>query len=306
MSTRPLVVGAYAALPATPHDQDLFYTRLAERQLATALEIPFKGYDGDPLTDGLDHLAGQVRGRFVDSVITLIPGTMMRVGTNPTFGLASVDPEGRAQALDLVRRALSAADGLRDRTGENSVAALHVHSAPSVTADREAFARSLEDLLPIIPDGIRLIVEHCDAYDPKVTGEKRFLTLDDEIEVVRGTGIGITINWGRSALEAHDADRPRQQIAQLVAEGLLEGVMFSGAGPDNNAYGVGWADLHLPLAADEPTSLMDAEVVAQCLAAAGGTERFSGAKIQVPADSDVEGRLDVIASIIDAIRSASR
>lgn len=36
-----IIVGAYAAMPFEKEDQEKFYAELAERNLATALEIPF-------------------------------------------------------------------------------------------------------------------------------------------------------------------------------------------------------------------------------------------------------------------------
>ena len=290
----PIVVGAYAAVPEEREHQEDFYDRLSSHGLATALEIPFR----DGLVDPVEWLARRMAGRFTRSVITLIPGTMQRVGAAGVFGLASPDREGRVAALDYVRAAREQAEELNQLTGEASVEVIHVHSAPSVTADPDHFGRSLETLVSREADtsrwSTRLVVEHCDAYDPDIPGEKRFLSLDAEIQVARSVGMGITINWGRSAVEAQRAERPLDHVRRLASDGLLEGLMFSGAGPEDNHFGVAWADAHLPLRSDEPTSHMDSVAVLQCMDAAGDACSYAGAKVQVPADSSVERRVDII------------
>lgn len=175
------LVGAYAALPSLPADQERFYDGLAGRGIADGLEIPFR----DGLGVDIRRLAAQMRGRFTRSVITLIPGTMVRVGATGVFGLASKDQDGRRAALDFLREARLVAEELNQLTGEQSVSALHIHTAPSKTAAREMFARSLDEIAASAPAegawSTRLVLEHCDAYAPAVPGEKRFLPLEDEI-----------------------------------------------------------------------------------------------------------------------------
>lgn len=290
-----LVVGAYAALPAERADQERFYEELAGRGLANALEIPFV----DTLHADLAWFTSQVQGRFTRSVVTAIPGTMQRVWRDAAFGLASPDEEGRARAVAWLTEIRRAAEELNERTGEQSIAWLHIHSAPSVIADGEAFARSLTELSEAQGFTTELVVEHCDAHSPDIQGEKRFLSLAAELDAA--PGFGFAVNWGRSALEAHDPERPRQHVSTLAAQGRLRGLMFSGAGAVANQWGAAWADLHLPLSSDEPSSLMTPQRVAECLAAAGDPS-YVGAKVQVPADADVPTRLGIIASVIDLLR----
>lgn len=144
MSTeRPAVlVGAYAALPSLRTDQERFYEGLAARGIADGLEIPFRDGPGEDAR----WLAAQMRGRFTRSVITLIPGTMVRVGASGTFGLASADQDGRRAAIGFLREARVAAEELNQLTGEQSVSAVHIHTAPSTTAVGEMFARSLDEI----------------------------------------------------------------------------------------------------------------------------------------------------------------
>ena len=299
----PLVVGAYAALPADPRDQAALYAGLAERGLATALEIPDTHLLGVPEAD-LAWLAGQLRGRFTESVVTAIPGTMKRQGKEPAFGLASNDEPGRRAAVSFVLELRQAAEQLNQATGENTVSVLQIHSAPSGTASMEAFSRSLEELAS--GDwSTRLAIEHCDARSERFPGEKRFLPAGDEILLAQEHRLGLTVNWGRSALEGQDPSLPLQHIRQAVAAGVLEGVMFSGAGSTASQYGGPWADAHLPLSADEPTSLMDREAVATCLRAAGAALRYRGAKVQTPHGADVARRLDVIGNVVAAVLQGS-
>ncbi|MFD5655801.1 DUF4862 family protein [Streptomyces sp. NPDC127039] len=295
---RPVLVGAYAALPAFRADQERFYEGLADRGIADGLELPFR----DGLGEDVNWLAGQLRGRFIRSVITLIPGTMGRVAASGTFGLASGDDAGRRAALGFLHEARVAAEELNQLTGEQSVSVLHIHTAPSTTAVPEEFARSLDEIAASEAAAgggwsTRLVLEHCDAYSPDVPGEKRFLPLDEEVPLAREGGIGITVNWGRSAVEAQDPARPLTQIGRLTAEGLLEGIMFSGAGPVANGFGGPWADAHLPLTEDEPTSLMDADEVRRCLLAARGAFSYTGAKIQVPGEATVDERLAMVGRV---------
>ncbi|MFC9466634.1 DUF4862 family protein [Streptomyces coelicoflavus] len=294
---RPVLVGAYAALPTLRADRERFYEGLADRGIADGLELPFR----DGLGEDADWPAARLRGRFTRSVITLIPGTMVRVAASGTFGLASGDDDGRRAALGFLHEARVAAEELNQLTGEQSVSVLHIHTAPSTTAVAEMFARSLDEIAASETAAggwsTRLVLEHCDAYSPDVPGEKRFLPLDEEIPLAREGGIGITVNWGRSAVEARDPARPLAQIDRLATEGLLEGVVFSGAGPVANGFGGPWADAHLPLTEDEPTSLMDAEEVRRCLLAARDAFSYTGAKIQVPGEATVDERLAMVARV---------
>lgn len=299
----PMIVGAYAALPAGRVEQEEFYTALHGELGVRGLEIPYK----DALDDDVPWLADQVRGRFTESVVTAIPGTMMRVAQDSRFGLASGDAEGRVAALAFVRQIRADIDRLNDEAGEQVVAALQLHSAPTAGAQLSAFEHSLEELLGDTgasgPGAPALVIEHCDRFHPDFVGEKRFLSLEEEAELAQKLGLGVTVNWGRSALEAHDAVLPARQVGALVEAGALAGVMFSGAGPDANQYGGPWADAHLPHQADEPTSLMgDAEIRA-CLEAARGQQTYQGAKIQVPAGASVPERLAMLGRILGLMAS---
>lgn len=298
----PLMVGAYACLPRERSDQAQLYTGLAERGLATALEIPDTHVLGVADAD-LAWLTGQLRGRFTQSAVTALPGTMKRQATAPGFGLASAQEDLRRAAVDFIQELRRTAEHLNQTTAEESISVLQIHSAPPGKGTAEAFCRSLEDLARG-HWSTRLVVEHCDGRNHRFRGEKRFLGIDDEIRIVRDHGIGLAINWGRSALEGRGPDLPLAHIRQTAAEGVLEGVIFSGTGDSSNTYGAAWADTHLPLQKDEPTSLMDSTAVAACARDAGPVIRYLGVKVQAPAPADVCQRLDLVESVVAALRSA--
>ena len=201
-----IIVGAHAAMPLEREDQESFYAGLAERNLATALEIPVS----DSIHEDPAWFASQVRGRFRRGVVTALPGTVKRLAEEPNFGLASTDDEGRRAAVEWVTGVRRAAEELNQQTGEETVSFVHIHSAPGVRASAEAFQRSLADLEA--DDGFRaeVVIEHCDAYSPIFPGDKRFLSLITELAVA--DECGFAINWGSSALEWQNPNRPRQHV----------------------------------------------------------------------------------------------
>ncbi|QOQ38130.1 DUF4862 family protein [Trueperella pecoris] len=294
------IVGAYAAMPGTRHEQEEFLAGLT--QLATGLEIPWRGggLDADPA-----WLAGQLAGRFPHSVVTAIPDTMRMLGTDPSFGLASPDAEGRAAALEQARQIFAAVRELNESAGERVVECIEFQSAPSHIADAQALVASLLELRELAAaEGVGIVLEHCDARGGAGAGEKNFLSLGEEIEACERAGVKIALNWGRSVIESHDVDRPRAQAQLLAERGLLAGLICSGAGGTDTAYGPGWGDTHLPLKSVEPTSLMTPELVAEFVAAgadgetgAGGVVDYLGVKVQVPADASPAERVAIIAEI---------
>lgn len=313
-ATQPaLILGAYAALPGTPEERTTFYRALADLPGVRGLEIPFRDDLAGP--DGLDTLASQLAPAWDRNIVTAVPGTMMRVWADPTYGLASTSREGRRAALDFTRTVRDGVEALREAAGRDVVAAIELHSAPSGAPGTdhlaEAFGESLAELADWDWGGAQLLVEHCDAYVSPDRGEKRMLTLGEEIDVVTTLNrpeVRISLNWGRSALEAHDADAPAEHVREVASLGLLAGITFSGAGPVDTAYAKAWMDGHLPLTEDEPGSVMTAARVRQCadltLAtpanAATSAAWYLGAKCQVPADSDVPTRVGYLRRILEA------
>ena len=121
------IVGAYASLPFDRRDQETYYSLLAEQNWINGLEIPFPG----DLTESLPWLSRQIADHWDSSTITAIPGTMVNVGKNPKFGLASADEDGRAAALEFTDRICTAVQELASRTSRSAIKYVQLHSAPT-------------------------------------------------------------------------------------------------------------------------------------------------------------------------------
>ena len=299
-TTVPFIVGAYAAHPADAESFDEFYRLLALEPWITGLEVPFPG---DLMKDPRGVAARLAPGWT--SVLTLIPGTMQRVGADPSFGLASPDEDGRQAALEFADVARSRLAELADVTGRPAVGTVLLHSAPSGKASADAFRRSLDDLGGRDWSGADLAIEHCDRFDAERPYEKGFLPLDAELTAAHEAGVGIHVNWGRSYLDERDPEAPLAHVRAAAEAGLLVGVVFSGASSRPTQYGGAWADGHLPMSSDEPASALTATRVAACAAAAQASPalRYLGAKACVPAESTPQARVDLLRRIYLASRT---
>ena len=294
--TLPFVIGAYASHPAPELEAD-YYRLLADQPWVSGVEIP---YPGQLATQG-DVLAGHLAAHWDFNTITAIPGTMQNVWKNENFGLASPDEAGRAAALDFTSALRDDLAALCERAGRQLVARVQLHSAPTRLAQVDAFKRSLAEVATWDWCGATLVIEHCDKYIPEQNPEKGFLSLESEIDVVSEAGIGIHLNWGRSAVEGRSADTAYEHVLQAGKRGVLDSIIFSGAGPEETQYGYPWIDGHLPAQADEPTSLMNEAEIARCAqAAVAGGAKYLGAKVCVPKDASLEQRLAMLTNIYRA------
>lgn len=82
--------------------------------------------------------------------------------------------------------------------------------------------------------------------------------------------------------------------------------MFSGAGPEATQYGYEWIDGHLPMAPDEPTSLMTLAEIQETAREALKDDYlidYLGAKVCVPQDSSVPERLNYLKHIYEAVNA---
>lgn len=299
MSAGPAwIAGAYAALEpgleanAAARDARGLYAELARPGAFDGLELPYRSALPDlSLLDGV---------HFSRHVITAIPGTMQRLAHEPNFGLASPDERGRQSALDFTREIVSAARQLHA-----TVIAIEVHSAPTDHADAAAFAASLDTLMSERIEGDpEFLIEHCDAVGTPFAGEKRFLSLEDEVRVAKDTGVGVTINWGRSALETRNASTPLAHVRLAAEAGVLRAFMASGAGAGAPEYGAEWSDAHLPHVDHESSSLLTDDALAQCIGAASSGLLYAGVKIQTPRGLTAHERSRVLARVAEPIRSA--
>ncbi len=292
----PFVLGAYASLPAPELEAD-YYQLLAAQPWVSGVEIPYPGQ----LATQAPLLASRLAEHWDFNTITAIPGTMQHVWKDANFGLASPDDAGRQAALEFTRLLHRDLGQLCELSGRALVARVQLHSAPTGLADGDAFKRSLEQLLTWDWFGAKLVIEHCDKFIEQRKPEKGFLSLETEIEVVSQFGIGLHINWGRSVVEGRQAETAYQHVLAAGESGVLDGLLFSGAGPEETQYGYGWIDGHLPAQVDEPTSLMSEAEIKRCarLALNQGCH-YLGAKVCVPKQASLEQRLAMLTNIYQA------
>ncbi len=225
----------------------------------------------------------------------------LRLGLARSSLCSGADGAGRAAALDFTRALRDDLAALCERAGRQLVARVQLHSAPTRLAQEDAFKSSLAELATWDWCGARLVIEHCDKFVPEQNPEKGFLSLESEIGIASEVGIGIHLNWGRSAVEGRSANTAYEHVLEAGKRGVLDGIIFSGAGPEETQYGYSWIDGHLPAQADEPTSLMDEAEIARCAQAAiEGGAKYLGAKVCVPKDASLEQRLAMLTNIYRA------
>lgn len=296
------VVGAYASLPQGREAQEAYYDLLGGQPWIDGTEIPFPG----DLAETADRiwLAGQLPRHWKNNTVTAIPGTMQHVWKDPNFGLASPDEDGRRFALAFFKQLRDALADFAQWRGSQDVKFVEIHTAPTRIASRDAMTASLQALAQLDWSGAKLVIEHCDAYVEGRKPEKGFLPIEDEIALCRESGIGLTVNWGRSVVEGRKVQTAVEHIEAAAGADVLAGLMFSGSGPEETQYGYGWIDGHLPMNPDEPTSLMDAAAIGAAVKAAGEQGEplaYLGAKVCVPKDATAEERLGYLARIHDAV-----
>jgi len=298
---RPLL-GAYAMAPKDPREETEFYAGVAALDLA-GLELPLT-------PEGAPSLTPQWRRQNLrpewDLLMTVIPTVVRRVKDDPRYGLASVDADGRAAAVADAGRARDLALRIADERGRPAVVAMQLHSAPGGTgASSDALARSLEEVVTWDLAGAAVLIEHCDAPVPGRTAAKGYLSLADELAAVASVGsdlVGVSVNWGRSAIEGRSVATPLEHVQAAARVRVLRAVVFSGATDQETAWGPAWSDAHIPPradgAADSPlapsaASLLGSHEIAATLAAAG-EQCLVAVKVAVrPADADVATRLAV-------------
>lgn len=299
-----LLLGAYAMAPAPGPDEDAFYAGVADLGVV-GLELPVP-LAGSPSLDPA-WLDRTLRPTW-SLLLTCIPSVMARLGDHPGYGLAATDDDVRGLALADVARARDLATRLADEHGRRRVVAIQVHSAPGPAGGSvDAMARSLEQILAWDLAGAEVLVEHCDALVPGQPAAKGFWSLDDELAAVRlvlGTHpatapLGLSINWGRSAIEGRSAAAATAHVRTAAASGLLRALVLSGATDVETAWGPAWGDAHIPprgadaaLAPSAPSLLGPQETEAAVRAAGDGT--LLAVKVSVrPRDIPVADRLAV-------------
>lgn len=270
-----LVLGAYAASPTLhawdPALEAEYLAAVTAIEGVDGLELPWTGqlHPHDP--DWL--LANLPRG--LRCVVTGIPGTVRALAADATLGLASTDEAGRAEALRLAGRLRDDVARLVDSDRDVTVLAVEVHSAPRRSSgSTDAFARSLEELAGWDWSGAAVVVEHCDSLVEGQRAEKGYLRLEEELDAAARAGFGVSLNWGRSAIELRDPDAVIRHAERARESGLLRGAILSGAADRDGALGGAWVDAHHPFSAadatwGDPASVLTAERAAAFFAAAG-------------------------------------
>ncbi|KRA24533.1 hypothetical protein ASD65_08960 [Microbacterium sp. Root61] len=302
-----LVVGAYAASPAhrqwDPSAESAFFEALAATPGIGALELPWLG-SIHPHDDGWLHRSLPATLR---AVVTDIPYTMGRIGAAPAYGLASHDEDGRRAAIADVRLLLDDVRAFDDAQSRSVVGVVELHSAPrGARGGVDPLVRSLTEIAGWEWGSVDLVLEHCDAWRDGQAPEKGFLDLSVELDAIErsGTPIGISLNWGRSAIEGHSADTPVAHAREAAERGLLRGFIASGAAATETAFGPAWIDAHLPFAPSPtiahgtPGSLMTETAVADVVRAAG---RLDWAGVKVGCAQDAASVADRVVLVAEAV-----
>ena len=304
-----LLLGAYAMAPTGPADEETFYAGVAELGVG-GLELPLP-LEGAPSSEP-SWIARNVRPAW-DLLVTCIPTVMGRLGSSPAYGLASTDEAGRARALDDVARAQDLALRLADEHGRRRVIAIQVHSAPGPAGgSQDAFARSLDQILAWDLAGAQVLVEHCDALVSQQTAAKGFLSIEDEIAAVGAAGagadqLGLSINWGRSAIEGRSAQTAVEHVRVAVEVGVLRAVILSGASDVRTPWGPAWSDAHIPPRGDaaalaaSSASLLGPDEISATLRVAGDVPCVAVKISMRPKDASVHARLAVARAALDQV-----
>lgn len=307
-----LFLAAYITAPADPEGEDAFFDAVAGLGLGG---LEFALAPAGTRTLEPDWIRQHVRPDW-DLVVSLVPSMMPALGRNPAYGLASSDEASRQEALADVARARDLARILADEYGTRRVAAIEVHSAPGPRGgSRSAFERSLSEILDWDLAGAELLVEHCDAYVPGQTPAKGFFRLADEIEAVQSFALppdvlGMSLNWGRSAIEGHGPDLALEHIAAVTEAGLLRAYIFSGATGEDTAWGPAWTDMHIPSHGSDPAlvasaaSLLGPDEIAETVKALADVPRIGLKTAARPRDAEVATHLAVVTATLKQIAQA--
>ncbi|MDR1238333.1 MAG: DUF4862 family protein [Propionibacteriaceae bacterium] len=304
-------MGGYAGQPPDPTLRQIYIEKVLAIPGVDGLEIPFgaNAYQQDKswLWDTLPSGSS--------SVLTMIPTALENLSGNPQWGLASGDPDGCKQALEWLAQACDTV--ARASAAGRRVVAIEIQTAPHGDVEPAPKVSAFRETLATVADwdwcGAELVVEHCDSIHHGRPWAKGFLSLEDEIKTIgelsgtTRTPLGITINWGRSVIDAHHTAGAVEQVQQAKQAGMLRGLMFSGVTDRDGRYGPAWEDSHpgafsLDDELGEPASLLTLERIAEVMRVAGEDLVYDGVKIAMrPADTTDEHRLATLRYVLDAM-----
>lgn len=312
------IIGAYATAPSTvtwdKNQETQYYEQLKAIKSIQGLEHPFAGqlhtHDDDWFLDNIDP-----NWQFV---FTSIPGVMGNLNKNPHFGIASTNEEGRLAALAFYQQAQQAITKLNNHLSKQAVSFIKIHTAPTITTKTQSSVQALQTSLETMQSwdwqGAKLVIEHCDAYIAGQETQKGFMLLADEITAIKyvnnklNSDIGISINWGRSAIETRSTEGPLLHIKQAYQSGLLKGLVFSGVSGVESPYGQ-WKDTHMPheqafdVSSYAQGSLLTVDEMARSLEQCSVEELdFIGGKISIrPNEANVEKRISYIKGLLSLL-----
>lgn len=308
MNNTGIIIGAYPCAPSFhqkgEQEEIDFWRKLSDTQYIRGIE--------QPCLENLHPYGDEWLFRHTPNdwkiVVTAVMETMRQRNSNGDFGLASADNEQRKASVDFYRKLNKKINAINSKFPDK-VLSLEMQAAPqahntSVIQATEAFARSIHEISKW-DWSCDLVVEHCDA----MTGCapcKGFLPLEQVLEVVHGTDIGICINWARSAIEGRNTSLPLAHVQAALRAGKLEALMFSGT-TISGEYGA-WQDTHAPFNSFQSDSVMTLEHAKELLHAASDTKlSFYGIKmLEVNSSAGVEHRISILQDGISNIISATK
>jgi len=282
---RNYFISAYATSPSG-HQWDegaeqAYFEGLAASSQVIGIEHPFLcGSEKYPI----DWLVKNVPEHWQLN-LTSLPAAMQLADRNPRAGLASTSEPGRKQAVALIQQVRSYGEDLQRAFGRQLVKSINLYSSPKNTTQQrqgsqEALKRSLAEIVAMDWGRIALNLEHCDALTIDHPAEKGFLSLEEEISVLESVGgIGLVLNWGRSAIEARSNTGPLLHIRQALEQQLLQGFVFSGCTDDRNSPYGAWKDSHTPPAVLCSESLLGKQEISQVFDLLNKEEITLGVKV---------------------------
>lgn len=185
-------------------------------------------------------------------ILTSLPAVMQANASQPDFGIASIDEDGRLAMVNLIQKMNQYVHKLNDIFGRQIVKAVHLHTAPRndsqhTRGNAMQLAKSLDEIYQLDWQHAALNLEHCDTSSGQEAPEKGYLRLSDEMHAVHPLmNTGIVINWGRSAIETRSINGPVEHAKMALSANKLSGFFFSGCSNDRHSeYGC-WKDSHIP------------------------------------------------------------
>ncbi len=305
-----------------------FQRQVRDLPFVSGLELPYSRMGLLKNSSGLD--AHEQLGFGWKLVVTFLPAQMEHMELDPSFGLASSNENSRRAAVLEVQRLMSELKVLLTQRPDVELLGISLPTGPRVlyatkgavveNEPVDSSARALrESLVELRALELfkKINLEHCDAKTGVGPIAKGFLSIEDEIAAARDFGLGLVINWGRSAIEGHSAKTPEEHLQKIASEAkiqsqpsLVRGLILSGAAIQHPLYGE-WLDTHAPIReafglpgfeiqdedlGGDPRLLLSLSEARACwdlvTQSAGQTRAFVGVKVQpLPRSLSVEERL---------------